>query len=114
MNPLPSPDPAVVVAYVRTSSAEQGKAFGPDAQRAAMRRFAKGEGLTLAAEVHEDIPGTVPAADRPGLQDAIALAYQYGASAVVVAERSRLARDEFVAFDAVRALRAAGLRVLYA
>src|SRR4051812_30615569 len=104
MNPLPAPDPSVAIGYVRTSSAEQGKAYGPDAQRAALRAFAKREGLTLAAVIHEDIPGTVAAADRPGLQEALAAAYQHGAAAIVVAERSRLARDEYVAFDAVRSL----------
>ena len=114
INPLPTSDPHSVIAYIRTSSAEQGKAYGPDAQRAAIRAFAKCEGLTLAAEFHEDISGTVAAEDRPGLQDALAAAYQHGAGGIVVAERSRLAREEYVAYGALRLLRSAGLRVLYA
>lgn len=114
MNPLPASDPHVVVAYVRTSSAEQGRAYGPDAQRAAVRAFAKREGLTIAAELHEDVSGTVPLEERPGLRDALAAVYQHGAGALLVAERTRLARDEYVAHDAVRAFRAAGARVLYA
>jgi DNA invertase Pin-like site-specific DNA recombinase len=114
MNPLPASNPQTVIAYVRTSSAEQGKAYGPDAQRAAIRAFAKREGLTIAAEVHEDISGTVPAEDRPGMQDALAAAFQHGAACIVVAERSRLAREEYVAYGALRMLRSAGLRVLYA
>lgn len=114
MNPLPTPDPRCVIAYVRTSSAEQGKAYGPDAQRAAIRAFAKREGLRVAAEFHEDVSGTVALEDRPGLRDALAAVYQHGAGGLLVAERSRLARDEYVAHDAVRAFRSAGRDVLYA
>lgn len=114
MNPLPATDPRRVVAYVRTSSAEQGRAYGPDAQRAAVRAFAKRENLTIVAEFHEDVSGTVPVEDRPGLSDALAVVYQHGAGGLLVAERTRLARDEFVAHDAVREFKAAGARVLYA
>lgn len=114
MNPLPATDPRRVVAYVRTSSAEQGRAFGPAAQRAAIAAFAEREGLTIAAEYREDVSGTVALEDRPGLTDALAAVYQHGAGGLLVAERTRLARDEYVAHDAVRAFRSAGARVLYA
>lgn len=114
MNALPATDPRRVVAYVRTSSAEQGKAYGPDAQRAAIRGFAKREGLAVVVEFHEDVSGTVALDDRPGLRDALASLYEHGAGALLVAERSRLARDEYVAHDAVRAFRSAGRDVLYA
>jgi DNA invertase Pin-like site-specific DNA recombinase len=114
MNPLPAPDVTAAVAYIRTSSAEQGKAYGPDAQRAAINAYAAREGLRIVAQVHEDISGTIPAADRPGMQEALALAYQHGAGALIAAERSRLARDEFVAFDAERFLAVAGLRPVFA
>lgn len=114
MNPLPAPSGGRVVAYVRTSSAEQGKAYGPDAQRAAIRAWAAREGVDIVAESAEDVAGTVPADERPGMREAIAAAYERGAAAIVVAEHSRLARDEYVAYDALRALKVAGLRVLYA
>lgn len=114
MNPLPATDPRRVIAYVRTSSAEQGKAYGPDAQRAAIRAFAKREGLIIAAEFTEDVSGTVALEGRPGLRDALAAVFQHGAGGLLVAERTRLARDEYVAHDAVRAFRSAGARVLYA
>ncbi len=114
MNPLPTPTASAVVAYIRTSSAEQGKRFGPAAQRETIRRFAAAEGLRIVAEVHEDVSGTVRADDRPGMQDAIAAAFRWGAGSLVVAERSRLAREEFVAHDALRALKGVGLGVLYA
>lgn len=114
MNALPASDPRSVVAYLRTSSAEQGKAYGPEVQRRAVRAYAASEGLTIVAEIREDISGTVRADDRPGMRDAMAAAFQHGAAAILVAERSRLARDEFVAHDALRSLRAVGLGVLYA
>jgi DNA invertase Pin-like site-specific DNA recombinase len=114
LNALPATDPSRIVAYVRTSSAEQGKAYGPDAQRAAIRAFAKREGLTIAAEFSEDVSGTVALEDRPALRDALAAVFQHGAGGLAVAERTRLARDEYVAHDAVRAFRSAGARVLYA
>jgi len=114
VNALPVTDARCVIAYIRTSSAEQGKAYGTDAQRAAVRAFAKREGLSIAAEFHEDISGTVTVDARPGMQAAIAAAYQHGAASIVVAERSRLARDEFVAHDALRKLTGVGLGVIYA
>jgi DNA invertase Pin-like site-specific DNA recombinase len=115
MNPLPaSRDSATVIAYVRTSSAEQGKAFGPASQRAAITAFAEREGLTIAAEFHDDISGTTTLEDRPGLSAALAAVYQHGAGALLVAERTRLARKERVAHEAVDTFEAAGARVLYA
>lgn len=114
MNALPKAGAAVVVAYIRTSSAEQGKAQGPEVQRRAIKAYADANGLRIAAEVHEDISGTVPAAERPRMGDALSLAFQHGAGALLLSERSRMARDEFVAFDAERFLAAAGRVALYA
>lgn len=114
MNPLPSPAANRAIMYIRTSSAEQGKKYGPGAQRSAIEKFAAAEGLEIADCFHEDISGTTPADDRPVLQAAVAAAYQHGASAVIVAERSRLAREEWAAFDALKSLAAVGLRVIYA
>jgi len=114
MNPLPLADPRRVVAYIRTSSAEQGRAYGPEVQRRAIRAYAQANGLEIVGTVHEDISGTVRADDRPGMQDAMAAALQHGAGSLIVAERSRLARDEYVAHDAIRALQGLGLGVLYA
>jgi DNA invertase Pin-like site-specific DNA recombinase len=114
VNPLPERDATAVVSYIRTSSAEQGKAYGPVVQRMTNRAFATVNGLRIVAEVHEDVSGTVRADDRAGMQDAISAAYQHGASSLLIAERSRLARDEFVAHDALRSLRGVGLGVVYA
>src|SRR5436190_18542543 len=66
MNPLPARDPRRVVTYIRTSSAEQGKAFGPESQRRAIKAYADHEGLEIVAEHTEDASGTLPLDDRPG------------------------------------------------
>jgi DNA invertase Pin-like site-specific DNA recombinase len=96
------------------SSAEQGLAYGPEAQRRAIRSFARAEKLAIVAEVFEDRSGTLPLDERPGLQEAMAAALQHGAATLLVANRDRLARDERVAFNALEAFRSAGLRVMYA
>ena len=114
MIPLPTTDPRRVVAYRRVSSVEQGKAFGPAAQERAIREFAKREGLEIVADVFEDRSGTLALEERPGLQEALAKVYEYGAGGLLVARRDRLARDEYAAHDAIRNFAAAGARVLYA
>ncbi len=114
MIPLPTTDPRRVVAYRRVSSVEQGKAFGPAAQERAIREFARREGLEIVSDVFEDRSGTLPLEERPGLQDALAKVYEYGAGGLLVARRDRLARDEYAAHDAIRNFAAAGARVLYA
>jgi DNA invertase Pin-like site-specific DNA recombinase len=96
------------------SSAEQGKAFGPDAQATAIRAYADRERLEIVADFLEDASGTLPLEERPQLAAALAATYQYGAGALLVARRDRLARDEYAAHDAIRAFKAAGVRVLYA
>ena len=62
----------------------------------------------------EDRSGTLPMAERPGLSEALALCLEHGAGVLLVEERTRLARDEFAAHDALRTFAHAGIRVLYA
>ena len=101
MNPLPANrDAATVIGYVRTSSAEQGKAFGPAAQRKAIAEFAEREGLTVADVIHEDVSGTTPPDEREGMTAALAAMYAHGAGALLVSERTRLARDVGAAKEA--------------
>lgn len=114
MNPLPQTDANRAISYRRVSSAEQGRAFGPDAQARAIRAFADAEGLEIVADFSEDVSGTVPLDQRGGLQAALAAAYQHGAGVLVCARRDRLARDEYAAHDALRAFRVAGVQVVYA
>jgi DNA invertase Pin-like site-specific DNA recombinase len=103
-----------VISYRRVSSAEQGAAFGPDAQAAAIEAFAGREGLTIVADHLEDLSGTTPLEDRPELREALAACAQGTADALLVARRDRLARDTYVALGTVRAFEAVGARVLYA
>lgn len=114
LNPLPERDLTRAVAYVRVSSAEQGQAYGPDAQRRAIRTYAKADRLDIVAEVFEDRSGTLGLDERPGLQDAMAAAYQHGAGVLLVANRDRLSRDWKKAGPILEALQTVGLRVVYA
>jgi|ERR1035437_224607 DNA invertase Pin-like site-specific DNA recombinase len=114
MNPLPSLDAARCVTYRRVSSAEQERASGPDRQRKACEAYATANGLSIAAGVFEDRSGTLPMAERPGLSEALAACLEHGAGVLLVEERTRLARDEYAAHDALRTFAHAGVRVLYA
>ena len=114
MNPLPTLDSARCVLYRRVSSAEQERASGPERQRRACERYAIANGLVIVRDVFEDRSGTLPMADRPGLSEALTACLEHGAGVLLVEERTRLARDEFAAHDALRTFAHAGVRVLYA
>jgi DNA invertase Pin-like site-specific DNA recombinase len=68
----------------------------------------------IVADVFEDRSGTLPMAERPGLSQALTACLEHGAGVLLVEERTRLARDEFAAHDALRTFAHAGVRVLYA
>jgi DNA invertase Pin-like site-specific DNA recombinase len=53
-------------------------------------------------------------AERPALSEALATCLEHGAGVLLVEERTRLARDEFAAHDAIRTFARAGVQVLYA
>jgi DNA invertase Pin-like site-specific DNA recombinase len=53
-------------------------------------------------------------AERPGLTAALAACLEHGAGVVLVEERTRLARDEYAAHDALRSFAFAGVQVVYA
>ena len=87
--------PKAIVAYVRVSTARQGKSgLGLEAQKAALVRFAETEGLTLAAVYVEVESGKgADAMDRrPQLSAALADARKRRC-AVLVAKLDRLSRD---------------------
>ena len=89
-----------VVAYYRVSTPKQGRSgLGLDAQRAAIRRFAEDECLTISAEYIEIETGKGADAleRRPELAKALKAARK-AKCAVVVAKLDRLSRD--VAFIA--------------
>jgi DNA invertase Pin-like site-specific DNA recombinase len=45
-----------------------------------VRAYAVSRGLEVVADYFEDVSGTTPLDDRPGLRDALASIYQHGAA----------------------------------
>lgn len=88
-------DPSRAVAYIRVSTEEQH--LGPEAQRAAIERWAAGAGVEVAAWHEDRMSGASPLDRRPGLVLALADLVDLGAGVLVVAKRDRLARDVVVA-----------------
>jgi DNA invertase Pin-like site-specific DNA recombinase len=88
-------DPKVAVAYVRVSTDEQ--CLGPEAQRAAIEKWAQSRGVRTAA-VFEDhgISGGASVEKRPGLLAALAALRENGAGLLVAAKRDRIARDTVI------------------
>lgn len=103
----------VAVAYLRVSTETQD--LGPDAQRAAIERWATVQGVRIAA-VHEDhgVSGGATLEKRPGLLAALDALPAHGAGLLVVAKRDRLARDPIVAAMVEAAARREGARVVSA
>lgn len=85
-----------VIGYIRVSTDEQS--LGPEAQRAAIERWAKGRGLLVTA-IFEDrgVSGGAALDRRPGLLAALAELRRRRAVYLVAAKRDRLARDVVVA-----------------
>ena len=89
-------DSKVAVGYVRVSTEEQS--LGPDAQRAAIGRWAESRGVRMVAMFEDHgIGGGVPAEKRPGLLAALDALRQHGAGLLVAAKRDRIARDTVIA-----------------
>ena len=102
--------PAPLVAYRRISKDEKKHVvLGLEAQQHAIEAYAKANGLTIAADFWEIIPGGDD--DRPEFEQAIRMATDYGYT-LVVARLDRLSRrvsvvsrlmegkPEFIALDA--------------
>jgi DNA invertase Pin-like site-specific DNA recombinase len=92
----PNTNPALAVAYVRVSTEDQS--LGPQAQRAAIARWAKANDVTVIA-THSDlgVSGGAEIDKRPGLLEALRAVAEHGAGVLLVAKRDRLARDVVVA-----------------
>ena len=89
-------DSKVAVGYVRVSTDEQS--LGPDAQRAAIEKWAQSRGVRVAAMFEDHgISGGAPAEKRPGLLAALAALRENGAGLLVAAKRDRIARDTVIA-----------------
>jgi DNA invertase Pin-like site-specific DNA recombinase len=102
------------VVYRRVSSAEQERASGPERQRRRCDAFAHLHGLEVVGDHFEDRSGVLPIAERPELTAALTDCLEHGAGILLVEERTRLAREEYAAFDALRTFARAGVQVLYA
>ena len=103
-------DPTKAVAYLRCSTERQD--LSPDAQRAAVIRWATAQGVTVVAW-HEDLglSGGTPLEERPGLLAAIDAVRANGAGVLIVAKRDRLARDVLTAALVERLCEREGARI---
>ena len=97
----------VAVGYVRVSTDEQS--LGPQAQRAAIERWAQSRGVHVAAMFEDHgVSGGAPAEKRPGLLAALAALRENGAGLLVAAKRDRIARDTVIAAMVEQAAGCAG------
>lgn len=82
------------VIYVRVSTDEQKKGFGPESQREECEKHLARKGYTLV-EPTEDlgISGAKPLDQRPGLQRAVTLCQSGAADVIVVYAQDRLSRS---------------------
>ena len=103
-------DATKAVAYVRMSTDRQD--LSPDAQRAAITRWASTHGITVVAW-HDDlgVSGGTPLEERPGLLAAIDAVDTHHAGILVVAKRDRLARDVLTAALVERLCERKGARI---
>lgn len=106
-------DPLRAIAYIRVSTDDQ--ALGPEAQRAAIDRWATSQKIAVL-ESHEDlgVSGGSPLDKRPALLAAIAAIETHGAGVLAVAKRDRLARDVVIAAAVESLALRKGARVLSA
>jgi len=83
-----------LVAYVRVSTESQAEeGLGLEVQEQAIRAYAALHYQELVAITQDEgISGTKPAAERPGLTEALALIEDGGAEGLIVARLDRLAR----------------------
>ena len=105
-----APRTAAVIGYVRVSTDEQS--LGPEAQRAAIERWAKARGLVVLV-VHEDrgVSGAAALDARPGLLAALGDLARSRAAYLVAAKRDRLARDVIIAAQLERLAARSGAQV---
>lgn len=84
-----------LVAYLRVSTREQVEhGQGLDIQRAAIQRWAAGHGHRVVAWLaDEGVSGAKPAAERPGLVDALDTIRDRRAAGLIVRDLDRLARS---------------------
>jgi len=105
-----SADATKAVAYVRMSTDRQD--LSPDAQRAAIERWASTQCVTVVAWRDDlGVSGGTPLEERPGLLAAIDAVDTHHAGVLVVAKRDRLARDVLTAALVERLCERKGARI---
>ena len=83
------------VAYIRTSGLGQVDREGPKVQEDDCRRYAASHGMTVVAVLHEKAT-TGETDDRPAYAEALVMVEQSEADVILIATRSRLARNLMV------------------
>jgi DNA invertase Pin-like site-specific DNA recombinase len=103
-------NPLRVIGYVRVSTDEQ--TLGPEAQRAAIKKRCKAEGLELI-QVFQDIgvSGGAELDKRPGMCSALEALRENDAGILMIAKRDRLARDIVIAAMIERLAERAGAKI---
>ncbi|WP_142098615.1 recombinase family protein [Pseudonocardia cypriaca] len=84
----------LLIAYVRVSTERQAERFGPAAQRAAIREWAKATGARIARFVEDATSGAL--SEREGLGEVLAEIRAGTVAGVVVARLDRFSRDMLV------------------
>lgn len=93
----------LAIGYLRTSTSEQH--LGLAAQADAVRAWAAREGVTVPRiRFDQGVSGDAPIDRRPGLLDALEDVQEHRASMLLVANRSRVARDVYEAIVIEREL----------
>jgi DNA invertase Pin-like site-specific DNA recombinase len=82
--------------YCRVSTQEQVSGGGFVRQEEACRKFAEGRGWEVVRVFHESQSGSDEFQDRPGLSEAVVLASEGVAEAILVERADRIARDVIV------------------
>ncbi len=99
-------NPKLAVAYIRVSTEDQN--LGPEAQRAAIERWALANRVEVVAWFEDrGVSGATPIADREGFVNAISALRDHNAGILVSAKRDRIARDVLIAAMAEAVLRSA-------
>ena len=100
------------IGYLRVSTEDQH--LGPEAQRDALEKWSKANGITLVAVYEEAVSGGADLADRDQLMAAIDTMNDHEAGVLLVAKRDRLARDSMLAAMIERLVERAGGKVVSA
>lgn len=100
------------VIYLRVSSSEQVKGDGFARQREACTKRAEELKLEIVAEFKEDITGTCPMHDRPGLSALMDRIVGNGVDVILVEKAERMARDLIEGELIYREMRKHSIRVI--